>query len=46
MAFDPIWILTYYAPKYDRLDLSFLKNWHVIGKTITEKAQKMDIYES
>ena len=36
LALHPIWILTYYAPQNDRLDLSFVKDCHIIGKSMTK----------
>ena len=45
LAFDPIEIQTHYAPQNDRLNLSFLKDFGVVGKKMARKGQKMTIFE-
>ena len=34
------------APQTDRLDLSFVKDFHAVGKEMTRNGRKMAIYES
>ena len=46
LVLDPVWILTYKALQNDSLDLSFVKDCHVIGKTMTKNGQKIAIYVS
>ena len=45
LAFDPIEIQTHYAPQNDRLNLSFLKDFGVVGKKMARKGHKMAIFE-
>ena len=44
MTFEPIKIWNRQAPQNDHLNLSFLKDNHIIGKTITTNGRKMAIY--
>ena len=46
VAFDPTDILTYQAPQNDHLDLSFVKDFYVVGKKMTKNGQVMVIYKS
>ena len=39
-------ILTYWAPQYDSLDLSFVKDIYVVGDKMPKSCQKIVIYES
>jgi hypothetical protein len=46
IALDPIRILKDYAPQNDSLNLSFVKDLHVVGEIKTRNGRKMAIYES
>ena len=46
VTFDPIEIQTHQAPQNDRLNLSFLKDFHVVGEKMARKGHKMAIFES
>ena len=40
IALDPIRIWTHYAPQNDRLNLSFVKDFHVVGKKMARNGHK------
>ena len=46
IAFDPIKILTYWAPQNDRLNLSFVKDINLDGEKMTINSRKMLITQS
>ena len=46
ITFEPIRIQTCSSPQNDRLNLSFVKDFHVVGKKMTKNGQKMAIFES
>ena len=46
IALDPIRIWTHYAPQNDRLNLSFVKDVHEVGKKMARNGHKMAVYES
>ena len=46
IAFDPIEIQTNQAPQNDHLNLSFLKDFCVVGEKMARKGHKMAIFES
>ena len=46
IAFDPIKIQTNQAPQNDHLNLSFLKDFCVVGEKMARKGHKMAIFES
>ena len=46
ITFDQIKIQTHSAPQNDRLNFSFVKDIHVVGKTMATKGRKMAIYQS
>ena len=46
VPFDPIKFLTRYTPQNDRLNLSFLKDFNVVGQKMARKGRKMAIFES
>ena len=43
ITFNPIGIQTYLAPQNDRLNLSFVKDIHVVGEKMTRSGFKMAI---
>ena len=43
--FEPIGILTHSAHKNDRLNLSFVKDAHIVGEKTDRSCQKMAIYQ-
>ena len=45
ITFEPIKIQTYLAPQNDRLNLSFVKDIHVIAEKMARKGRKKAIYE-
>ena len=45
IVFDPIEIQTQQAPPIDHLNLSFLKDFNVVDKTMVRKGYKMAIFE-
>ena len=46
ITFDPIKIQTHSAPQNDCLNLSFVKDIHVVGKKMTRKCRKTAIHQS
>ena len=40
IALDPIRIWTHYAPQNDRLNLSFAKDFHIVGKKMAKNGHK------
>ena len=46
VAFDPIKIFTHKAPQNDRLNLSFVKDAHLVAKKLTTNGQKMTFFET
>ena len=46
IAFDQIEIQTNQAPQNDHLNLSFLKDFCVVGEKMARKGHKMAIFES
>ena len=45
ITFEPIKIQTYLAPQNDRLNLSFVKDNHVVGKKMARYGRKMAFYQ-
>ena len=46
ITFEPNKIQACLAPQNDRLNLSFVREFHVVGKKMTKNSQKMAIFES
>ena len=46
VAYDPIKILTHYAPQNDRRNLSFVKDINVVGNKLARNTPKMTISKS
>ena len=46
VAFDPIKILTLKAPQSDGLNLSFVKDFNAVAKTMARNGHNMAIHES
>ena len=45
ITFGPIKIYTHSAPQNVRLNLSFVKDKHIVGKTMARSGRKMAIYQ-